>query len=891
MAKLTPTTRFRCWRSLIRFVGVIVPRRFRPRWRQEWEAELEYREELLARWDRLDWRNKLELLWRGLGAFWDALWLQRQRWEDEMIQDLRYGVRMLLTNKSFTTVAVLSLALGIGLTTAIFSVAYGLLLRALPYPDPERLATLSLTNTVAAATGVSRFSVNAANWIEWRAQSRSFEDIALTRVATNFNLTGDGPPERVQGARASSNLPQVLGLQPLLGRSFTEEETLRDAKVAVLSYGFWQRRCARDPDILGRRLQLNGESFEVIGVLPPEFRYPTKDFDVLAPLFIPPDQLRSWGYFYYKAVGRLKPGVSLQQAQAEASTITERLAQQHPRGKDAGQDGVWVELLLDSTVGQFRTTLYVLVAAVGCLLLIGCINLGGLLLVRASARTHEFAIRAALGASRARLRRQTLAEVLPLSVAGAGAGVLLAWWLLKVLVRWLPPQLPGLEAIGLHGPVLALALLLSVLVVLLAGMLPARLASRVRLAGTMQQDSRTVAGGGRMRNALVAAQIAVTLVLVFAGGLLLRSLVAVMQVNPGFAPQGVLTMHLQVTRAKYPTEPQVADYYHRLVARVKTIPGVSEAGVVNLLPFGDSGVSGPVYFEGQPDEARSFANFLSATPGYFAAMGMPLIRGRDFSERDKEGAPPVAIIDEQLARSVFGHGNPLGQRIRFGVITDRTPWIEIVGVVGHIRAGSLETDPRPQVYWPGAQPRPEAQQTPYRSALVIKTAGHPESFASAVVEQLHRENPDQPVYDVRSMEDWLDQSLQSRHLLTGLVTLFGGSALLLACLGLYGVVSYGVGLRVREFAIRTALGAQPGDLRRLVLAHAVRLWLAGSAIGLVVAWPVGRALQSQLYGVGSADAVALAVAPSLLLVTALLAGLGPARRAGRVDPAVTLRGD
>jgi predicted permease len=625
--------------------------------------------------------------------------------------------------------------------------------------------------------------------------------------------------------------------------------------------------------------------------MPQDFRYPTKDVEVIAPLYIPPAEIRSQYGFSYRALGRLKPAVTLQQAQAETSTITRRWAEQYATANSSGQYGVLVESLLDSTVGQFRTILYVLFAAVGCLLLIGCINLGGLLIVRASARTREFAIRAALGANAARLRSQTLAEVLPLSIAGCIGGVLLAWWLLKVLVLWLPPQLPGLESLGLHGPVLAFALVLSVLVVLLAGMLPARLASRVQLAGVMQQDSRTVAGGGAMRNALVAAQIAVTLVLVFAGGLLVRSLVAVMKVDPGFSAEGVLTMHLAVTRAKYPTDPQIVDYYQRLVERVKSVPGVTDAGVVNLLPFSELRLVHPVEFEGRTGQGSVGADGRSVTPGYFSAMGIPVTRGRSFSEQDKEGAPPVAIIDEKMAATVFGNEDPLGKRIRFGAITNSTPWIEIVGVVGHIRNDNLETDPRPQVYWPKAQQRPEAMHAQDRGALVVRTAGRPESFVAAVVEQIHRENPDQPVYDIRSMGEWLDRSLQSRNLMTGLVTLFGGSSLLLACLGLYGVVSYAAGLRLREFAIRTALGAQPGEVRKLVLAHAGRLWIAGSAIGLIAAWPAGRALRSQLYGVGSADVVALAVTLSLLLVTALLAGLGPARRAGRVDPAVTLRGD
>ncbi len=808
------------------------------------------------------------------------------RWAEEWWQDLRYGGRMLRKSPGWTAVMGATLALGIGLTTAVFSLAYGILLRALPYPNPERLVALHNNSSNPAAAGLSRLGASSADWRDWRAQSGLFEDIALTRMVTNFNLTGDGRPERVLGARTTWNLSTVLGLQPLLGRFFTEEEAGRDASVAVLSYGFWERRFARDPAIVGRKLQLNGESFEVIGVMPPDFRYPTNDYELWTPLFITPDEIRSRMVFYYRAVGRLKPGVSLQQAQAEMSTIMQRLERQYPVNS---QRGVLVEPLPESTVEQFRTSLYVLLAAVGCLLLIVCVNLGGLLIVRASARTQEFAVRAALGASAARLRRQTLAEALPLSVVGGAGGVVLAWWLLKMSASWLPAQLTSLLSIRLDGPVTAVALALSVLVVLFAGMLPARLASRVQFAGTMQQASRTTAGGSTMRNALVAAQIAITLALVFVGGLLVRSLVEVLKVNPGFSPQGVLTLQLTVPRAKYttdlyPTDPQVADYYHRLVASVKTITGVIEAGIVNALPFTAGRMSGGVEFEGKSEEGIG-VTINSATPGFFSALGIPLISGRDFTEHDREGAPAVGIIDEQLARRVFCNENPLGKRFRFIRGGPTTHWREIVGVVGHIKGDSLETDLRPQAY------SPEAQQTLDRGALVVRTAGRPESFVTAVIEQIHKENPDQPVYDVRSMEARLDRSLQSRNLLTGLVALFGGSALLLACLGLYGVVSFGAGLRLREFAIRTALGAQANDIRRLVLAHAVRLWIWGSAIGLVLAWLAGRALQSQLYGVGSTDAVALAVAPSLLLVIALLAGLGPARRSERVDPAVTLRSE
>ncbi len=805
-------------------------------------------------------------------------------------QDLRFGARQLTKHPGFTLIAWLTLALGIGMSTAIFSLTYSFLLRALPYPEAERLALIWLTHPAAAAAGNPRFSPNALNGLEWQAQAQSLDGLALARTGVSFNMTGDNRPERVVGIKAAANLAEVFGVSPRLGRMFTAEEAEQDAKLAVLSDGFWTRSFARDPAVIGRRIQLNGEAYEVIGVLPPEFQFPANECDLLTPLLIPPQERQSQSHFYYRAVARLKPGVSVPQAQAETSAITKRVDERKPDRNGPGAQGTQVESLLDANVGQFRTTLYVLLAAVGCLLLIGCINLGGLLVVRASTRTHEFAVRAVLGASRIRLCMQTLAEVLPLGLIGAGAGVLLAWGLLKLLVRWLPPYLLMTNSIGLHAPVLLFAVLLSVLVVLLAGMLPARLAARVQLAQTIQQGARTVIGGGGLRNWLVAAQIAITLVLVFAGGLLVRSLVAVLQVNPGFSSQGVLTMQLQVTRAQYPTDAEVGAYYHRLVARVKTIPGVAEAGIGGL-PFSVFGAAGGVEFAARPNASQPAARFHAASPGFLGALGIPFLRGRDFTEFDQEGAPLVAIIDERLARQAFGEADPVGQRIRFGVIRPDTPWVEIVGVVGHIRVNNLETDPIPQLYWPAAQQRLELQGGQYRLGLAVKTNGQPEAFTSAIIEQVQKENPDQPLYDIRSMQGRLDQSLQARHLLTGLVALFGGAALLLACLGLYGVVSYGVTLRLREFAIRTALGAQASDVRRLVFTHALRLWLAGSVLGLLIAWPVGRVLRRQLYGVGSGDVIAFAAGLALLALVALLACWLPARRATKVDPMIALRCD
>jgi putative ABC transport system permease protein len=752
--------------------------------------------------------------------------------------------------------------------------------------------TLWLTNTAAAAANVSRFNANAGNWSDWRGHSQSFQDIALTKVGTSFNLTGDGEPERVLGALITWNLADVLGVQPIMGRMFSEEETRRNARVAVIGYGFWEARFGRDPAIVGRKILLNNEPYEVTGVMPPEFRYPDKDIELLAPLFLRPEEMRSQFGFSYRAVGRLNPGVTVAQGQADASAITRHWAEQFPRASGGGEYGVIVEPLLEGSVGQFRSSLYILFGAIGCLLLIACANLSGMLIVRASARTREFAIRAALGASRGALRRQTLAEVLPLGAAGGAGGALLAWWLISGLRPWLPSRLQGMAHVGMNLEALTFALVLSLLVVLLAAMLPTRIASRAQLSSAMQQDSSTVAGsGGGMRNALVAVQIAVTLALVFAGSLLARSLAAVMTVDPGFSPRGALTMHLQTTPVKYPTESRVVDYYDRLLKRIRGIPGVVDAGMISLLPFSEQRLVNPVEFEGRPDQGSIGSDGRSVTPGYFAAMGIPVIRGRVFSDQDREGSEPVAIIDEHLARVTFGDGDPLGQRLRFGVISSSTQWLQVIGVVGHIRDEGLESDPRPQLYWPKAQHRPESQQQQDRAALVVSTSGEPAAFASAVVEQIHAEDPDQPVYDVRSMQDWVNRSLQSRNLLTALVILFGGSSLLLACVGLYGVVSYSAGTRGREFAIRMALGARPDEIRRLVLIYAGRLWVFGSVIGLAAMWAAGRALQAMLFGVGRFDAISLVSALLLLLAVALIAGSAPARKARRVDPAVMLRRD
>jgi predicted permease len=567
------------------------------------------------------------------------------------------------------------------------------------------------------------------------------------------------------------------------------------------------------------------------------------------------------------------------------TAIMHSLVREYPAvyGSSSNQ-GVLVEPLLTSTVRQVRRPLYVLLTAVGLLLVIGCLNLSILLIARARARGREMAVRVAVGADSKRIIRQTLAEVLPLGLLGGAGGALFSWWLLRALLQFLPADMPRVESIGLHLPVLGFSLAGGIVTVIAAGLLPARLASRTSLVDTMQAESRSVAGGGA-RDILVVAQVAIAVVLLFGEALFVRSLLSLLSVTPGFETRGILTMHVAVTRSKYPSDRQVGDYYDRIVERVSSIPGIIAAGFVNRLPLSGTAQSGPVQFEGRTETDLVDTDWRSVTPGYFEAIGIPLKRGRLFARSDRESSSPVGMIDEQLARKVFGRENPIGKRFRIAIGTIRGPWTEIVGVVGHVLNDTPERDVRPQVYWP------ETQRTQDRAALVVRTAGHPSAFTSAVVGQIRKENAEQPVYDVRSMQEWVGRSLQTRNLMTALLGLFGCASLGLACLGVYGVVSYAARMRTREFGIRMALGAQSGHVRGLVLGHAARLALAGSAIGLLLTWPVGKAVQSLLFGVTRTDVAALAAAPLLLLATVLIASTGPARRASRIAPVATLRGD
>ncbi|MBI1898687.1 MAG: ABC transporter permease, partial [Acidobacteria bacterium] len=793
---------------------------------------------------------------------------------DSLLQDLRYAIRQMRRSPGFTASAVLILALGCGATTAIFSVAYGVLLRELPYDEPDRLVTISATLRPA---GLAKANAGAADYFDWRARQQVFDDLALTRPVANFNLTGSGEPERLQGARTTASLFPTLGVTPLLGRVFTEQEQLDPglaSRVAVLSYGLWQRRFAGDPSIVGRTIELNGTNTTVLGVMRPEFRYPSRDFELWTPLYVPPNVLRQRFDYSYLSVARLRPRVKLEQARTHMEAIAADLARAHPRSNTGV--GVYLEPMLGGLTGEVRPALRVMLLAVGTLFLVACVNLANLLVARATRRAKEFSVRMALGASRGRLARQFFIEVLPLAALGGTLGVLAAAWILQFLIPLLPATMPRVEEIGLHGPVLAISVLLAIAAAAFISMAPAMQAN----ANVARGPSRH----SRLGDGLIVTEIAGTVVLLVCAGLLIRSFTALRATDPGFNPQGVLGLHIAVNRKTHGvSDAGVARYLARILERVQTVPGVRSAGIVNRLPMGGQTQILAVAFEGHQDSVT--IDSRSVGGNYFQALGIPLIAGRAFDERDTADASPAGIIDEHISRMVFGDADPIGKRFRIPLqIPGVTfPWIEVVGVVGHLRHEGLDRDPRPQVYWP------YQQRTQDRMALVVKTSGDPAGFAGAVRAAIHEIDPDQPLYDVLPMTEFVARTMAGDRLNTVLVGSFASLALLLASVGVYGVVSQITARRARDFGIRLALGADPRDIMSMVLIHGLARAVCGLILGLTAAAAVTRLLSSMLNGVLPLDAVTYLAVALVLTLAVLVASYLPARRAAGLDPITTLR--
>jgi predicted permease len=790
---------------------------------------------------------------------------------ESLYKDVVHGLSQLARNPSFACTGILVLALAIAATTFIFSIAYSVLLRDLPYDEPARLVSVG---TSLRDAGFQRTYAGAADYFDWRKQQQAFDDIALTRPVANYNLTGTGEPERLQGARTTASLFSTLRTPPLLGRVFTEEEQLDPGKassIAVLSYGLWQRRFGADPTIVGRKILLNGTPHEVLGVMRPEFQYPAREFELWTPLYLPPRALEGRRDYSYLCVARLKAGVNLEQAQAHMMVLAGNLARQYPQtNKNAN---VSVGPMLSEMTGSVRGALWLLLGAVSVLFLAGCLNLANLLLARAATRSHEFSIRTSLGATRTRLARQFIAETIPLAAAGAAVGILFAHWLLRLLVPLLPASLPRIGEIGVHGPVLAVAVLLSIGAAIFIAMAPA---TQVRA-----NFERGPAFSGHARDLLIVTEIACTVVLLVTAGLLMRSFSQLRSTDPGFQPQHVLSLHLAVNRSKYGEDPGVARYLGQLIGGVQNIPGVEAVGIVNRLPLGGQVQAGEVRFEGR--ETGVNTDWRSINGGYFRALGVPLLAGRTFRDTDGEDRPKVGIIDDRLAREVFGRTDPLGKRFRIDF--PGMQWVEVVGVVGHLRHEGLDRDPRPQVYWP------YQQRTQDRMAIVVRTAGDPASFATAVRGAIREVDPEQPLYEVLPMSVVLERTLLGQWLNTLLLATFAAMALLLASVGLYGVISYLTTQRRREFGIRLAVGASGAGLLALVLRQGLTRAMTGLALGLALSVAATRALGAMLHGVSPVDTITYGLVAALLVAVVLAACFAPAWRASRIDPVEALRGD
>ncbi|HWT02783.1 MAG TPA: ABC transporter permease [Pyrinomonadaceae bacterium] len=807
----------------------------------------------------------------------------------DLWQDLRYSLRTLVKNPGFTAVAVIALALGIGANSAIFSVVNTVLLRPLPYKDPDRLVMVWEDDTKG---GYPRDTPAAANYVDWRAQNQVFEGMAAM-ADTSFNLTGAGDPERLEGKLVSADLFPLLGVEPQLGRAFLPEEDRPGGnRVVLLSHGLWQRRFGSDPKITGQPLTLNGESYTVVGVMPPHFRFPGEEAELWAPIAFTPEEAANRGRHYLKVLARMKQGVTLGQAQAEMSTIAARLQQQHP---DQNKDlGAAVTSLHEYVAGDIRPALLVLLGAVGFVLLVACANVANLLLARAAARQKEIAIRVALGASRFRLIRQFLTESVLLAALGGVVGLLLSLWGVGLLQAFIPQSISQVKAVGVDGKVLVFTLLVSLLTGLIFGLAPATQASNFNLNETLKEGGRDSAAGSRgnrIRGLLVVAEVAVSLLLLIGAGLLINSFLRLRSVDPGFRTDNLLTMEVVLPETKYSEHAQRAAFYTDLLRRVEALPGVKSAAVTTNLPLYPQGNSISFSIEGRPDPATGRKPTVVTrviSPQYFSTMGIQFLQGRQLNEQDRADSPAVAVISETMARRFWPDGDPLGKRITPGRAdsTDPNDWITIVGVAKDVRQFELNAEPKPQMYL-------SYEQAGFfePNDLVVSTSVEPLSLASAVRKAVWEVDKDQPVSNVRTMEDILSGSIARQRFSMLLLGVFAGLALVLAAVGIYGVISYSVAQRTREIGLRMALGAQRSDVVKMVVGQGLKLVLIGVAFGLAAAFVLTRVMSSLLFGVSATDPVTFLVISLVLICVALLASFIPARNATKVDPMIALRAE
>ena len=803
----------------------------------------------------------------------------------DLLHDLRYAARIQLKNPAFTVVAVIALALGIGANTAIFSVVNTVLLRPLPYKDPERLV---MVWEDATKHGYPRDTPAAANYVDWRDQNQVFEGMAAI-ADESFNLTGAGDPERLEGRRVSANLFPILGVEPQVGRVFTAAEDQPGSEhVVLLSYGLWQRRFGGDPGIVGKSLTLNGESYIVVGVMPARFQFPSSDDQAWVPIAFTQEQAASRGRHYLQVIARLKPGVTLAQAQSEMSTIATRLQQQYP---ESNTDlGAAVTSLHEHLVGDIRPALLILLGAVGLVLLIACANVANLLLARAAVRQKEIAVRVALGAKRGRLIRQFLTESVVLSTLGGVVGLIVAYTGLLLLRSFIPENISQAREISIDLKVLGFTLLVSVATGVIFGLAPAIQAVRFNQSETLKEggrDAATGGGGKRLRSVLVMAEVAISLVLLIGAGLLINSFLRLRNVDPGFRADNLLTMKIVLPEPKYEEFERRTAFYTDVVQRVQSLPGVRSAAVTTNLPLYRQGNSIGIRIEGRPapppgQELIVVTRIVS--PGYFDTMSIPLLSGRKLSDQDTETTPNAAVISETMARRYWPNEDPIGKRIAAGRIESDQDWISVVGVVKDVRQFELTAAPRPQMY------------VSYRQAgffapedLVVKTDVDPASMAATVRNAVWEIDKDQPVSNIRTMEEILADSIARQRFSMLLLAIFAGVALVLAAVGIYGVMSYSVAQRTHEIGIRMALGAQTGAVLKLAVGYGMKLVIAGIVVGLVAALALTRVMSTLLFGVTATDPTTFTLISLLLVLVAAIASYIPARRATKVDPMIALR--
>ena len=801
-------------------------------------------------------------------------------------QDIAYRLRMFRTSRGFTAVVLLTLALGIGANTMIFSVVNAVVLRPLPYEDSDRLIFASQTTADVAVKPFSIFEYN-----DWRDQNQVFEHLAAFRW-DNFNLIGDAQPERLQVSMVTANVFPMLRVEPMMGRVFTADEDKPGSnRVVVLSYDLWQRRFGADRDVVGKTLNLDGQQYTVIGVMPQGFAfYPSPIYR--AALWMPLGQFaNNWmanrnarpGIY---AVGRLKDGVTIEQARTEMQTIAARLEQQYPESNSGNR--AFIVPLHQHLIRNVRTSVLLLLGAVALVLLIACANVTNLLLGRAATRQREISIRAAMGATQWRLIRQLLTESLVQSLVGAVLGLGVAYLGLKFFLSISPANLPRVTEINIDGRVLWFTLLISILTGLIFGLAPAIHSSKVDLSKVLKETARGSAGIARrqIRNLLVIGEVALALFLLVASVLIVRSFIRLADANPGFDVRNVLAMQISLPPSKYAEDWRRRAFAQQLIERVKALPGVESAAEVTPLPLSGDGRQAPFIIEGAPVVASNqipFADLASVSPGYFETMGIKLLRGRYFTGQDKEDGAQVAIIDESMARRFWPNEDPIGKRLKIGPADPNSPWLQIVGVVGHLKNYGVAEESRIQMF------RPYPQVPFNQISIVVRTSRDPAALMGAVRGEVAGIDQDQPVYNVRTMEDLLATTLAPRRLVVFLLGAFALLALVLGAIGVYSVLAYSVTERKREIGIRMALGAQQSSILKLVMRQGLSLVLIGMIVGLAGIYVFKQVVANLLFELTATDPISYISSLVVLATVAILACYLPARKATKVDPMVALR--